>query len=594
MPSPAGTFSENISVYSNLLGANRRTGNLVAILRMIAFLVLVAGLYFFTRNSGIAWLSFFLAGMVLFLVLVRYSFRLKDRRLMLEKLILINTNEQGALNYLPGIFDDGKSFQSGHSYLADLDIFGAGSLYHLLNRATTSHGREWLANALKVSYYEKKDIESIQDSVRTMSGQVRQRQLITASGLVHQETEGNLRDVYSWLEMPSVLSSKKWIMVCRWLLPLLALGAAYYYLDSDHLFPLALCIGVNWLLTGYFLSYINRQHSLLSKKQQILDQYTAILRSFLQVDAGRSPLLIRLQAGSGEACRSISRLAKLTQFFDQRLNMLVSLIMNSFLLYDVQCTLELERWKGKNKSALPGWIHSVGNIECLNSLASFAYNHPDYVYPVVTDEFVQISARKLAHPLIPDPDRVANDVILGKEGRIHLITGSNMSGKTTFLRTVGVNMVLAQCGAPVCATEFIFRPMRILSSVRITDSLQEHTSYFMAELKRLLEIVSCLEEGFPALVLIDEILRGTNSEDKTLGSEKFIARLLEYPCLSLFATHDLTLGQLEEKYPDRVRNYCFESQIRDGELFFDYLLKKGIAKNRNASFLMEKMGITRK
>jgi len=171
------------------------------------------------------------------------------------------------------------------------------------------------------------------------------------------------------------------------------------------------------------------------------------------------------------------------------------------------------------------------------------------------------------------------------------VTGSNMSGKTTFLRTIGVNLLLAQCGAPVCAASFSFTPMQLLSSLRVSDSLQDHTSYFMAELKKLQQIIHRLQKGIPALVLIDEILRGTNSEDKTYGSEQFIRKLLQYHCLSLFATHDLTLGKLEEEKPDAVRNYCFESIIEDGELHFDYRLQRGIARNRNASFLMKKMEI---
>ncbi|HMH31448.1 MAG TPA: hypothetical protein VK543_00370, partial [Puia sp.] len=170
-------------------------------------------------------------------------------------------------------------------------------------------------------------------------------------------------------------------------------------------------------------------------------------------------------------------------------------------------------------------------------------------------------------------------------------TGSNMSGKTTFLRTIGVNLLLAQIGACVCAASFRFVPMSILSSIRISDSLQEHTSYFMAELKRLHQIVLELQKGKPALVLIDEILRGTNSEDKTHGSEQFIRKLLQYDCLVLFATHDLTLSKLEQAFPGTIANHCFESSIRQDELFFDYKLQTGVAKNKNASFLMKKMQI---
>jgi DNA mismatch repair ATPase MutS len=204
---------------------------------------------------------------------------------------------------------------------------------------------------------------------------------------------------------------------------------------------------------------------------------------------------------------------------------------------------------------------------------------------------LHITATQLSHPLIPAKQRVPNDFTIGNKEKLILVTGSNMSGKTTFLRTTGVNLLLAQCGAPVCAAAFSFTPMQLLTSLRVSDSLQEQTSYFMAELKKLQQIIHSLQDGGPALVLIDEILRGTNSEDKTYGSEQFIRKLLLYPCLSLFATHDLSLGKMEEEKAGLISNYCFESIIEDDELHFNYKLQQGVARNRNASFLMKKMEI---
>jgi DNA mismatch repair ATPase MutS len=233
----------------------------------------------------------------------------------------------------------------------------------------------------------------------------------------------------------------------------------------------------------------------------------------------------------------------------------------------------------------------VAEIECLNSFSTFRFNNPDYCFPSVSEGSLVIEAKQIAHPLIPEKERVPNDFAIGIKDRLQLITGSNMSGKTTFLRTIGVNLLLARCGAPVCAGYFCFSPMLILTSIRISDSLQEHTSYFMAELKRLKQIILSLQKDQTALVLVDEILRGTNSEDKTQGSRQFIRKLLQYHCVALFATHDLSLSVLENEYPGAVANYCFESIIKDNELDFDYTLQKGVAKNKNASFLMKKMEI---
>jgi DNA mismatch repair ATPase MutS len=309
------------------------------------------------------------------------------------------------------------------------------------------------------------------------------------------------------------------------------------------------------------------------------------------VQPGSSTVLTQLGQVATNAHDEIRRLSRLSQAFDQRLNKLVNVLLNAFFLYDLHLMISLERWKEENKNHLLKWITCVGDIEFFNSLASFAYNNQKYTYPVVLSGVAQIQAKGLAHPLLAAQERVANDFSIGVPSKLQLITGSNMSGKTTFLRTVGVNLILAQLGAPVCAERFCFAPMGILSSLRINDSLLERTSYFMAELKKLHSIVANLRPDTPHLVLIDEILRGTNSEDKTHGSEKFIAKLLEGNCLTLFATHDLNLSKMQAQFPGQVANYCFESNIVDGVLTFDYLLRPGIAKNKNASFLMASMGI---
>jgi DNA mismatch repair ATPase MutS len=396
------------------------------------------------------------------------------------------------------------------------------------------------------------------------------------------------------LNTPSELHLKKWPLVVRWILPVINLIALYYFIANDtgyYYLPILITGGCSWLVLAFFSKYINGQHVLISKKEQVLDQYKSILSVFNSIDAKFSALLKNLHVASEDAVHAIHSLARLSQAFDQRLNLVISLFGNTIFLYDLHTMVLLEKWKAKYKDHFARWIDCVGNIEYLNSLACFAYNNSNYVYPEVRTGKSVIETKQVAHPLIAEEKRIANDFILGENEQIQLITGSNMSGKTTFLRTIGVNLLLAQCGAPVCAASFLFTPMQLLSSIRISDSLQENTSYFMAELKRLHEIILELQTGKSALVLIDEILRGTNSEDKTHGSEQFIRKLLQYHCICLFATHDLTLGKLEQEMPMRVSNYCFESTIRDNELFFDYTLQKGIAKNKNASFLMKKMDI---
>jgi len=488
------------------------------------------------------------------------------------------------------------AFLDPDNYLDDLDIFGGSSLFHLLNRTTTLHGEAALAALLRNTTLAASDILAQQGAIRSLAAQADCRRLLTATGRLATGKAGDLRPLGDWLRIKPRLYQHKALRVLIGLLTLGNLAAILYFLSSNNYTLIVAGILVCRLLTGYFSKSVSREHQLISHQQAILEQYADILSVFSAVDAGSSAILQELQAQARVAHTAIRQLSRLASFFEQQHNLLVNAFLNSLIFYDLQCLIALERWKARYKEELPGWIEAVGSIECVNSLATFAFNNPEYVYPLPVaggeaERALFLEAKGLAHPLIPARRRVANDFTIGRGERLILVTGSNMSGKTTFLRTIGVNLLLAQCGAPVCATDFSFTPMQLLTSLRINDSLQEQTSYFMAELKKLQRIVRQLETGVPALVLIDEILRGTNSEDKTYGSEQFARKLTRYHCLSLFATHDLTLGQLEQELPGVIANYCFESVIEDGDLHFNYRLQRGIARNRNASFLMKKMDI---
>ena len=516
---------------------------------------------------------------------------MNDEKALLLKLLFINTNELDILSDQLNRFDNGQQFLSDESFGNDIDIFGQRSLFHLLNRTTTSHGTTQLATSLQNPLSAKPDIENYQQAISILSQQTGIRHLLTAYGLLHGEKEGNLHEIKTWLNTSNKLHKAGWISFIRWILPACNILALLYYWSTDNYIPLGLTIVASWFCIGLFIKYISAQHALLGKKQAILDQYASILKIFSGVRVGYSSLLPSLQEDSAKAYTAIQKLSRLSGLLDQRMNLVVNIFLNSFLVYDLQCLYALEEWKLKNKAFFDNWIDCVGTIESLNSLAGFAYNNPGFCIPAVIEEGLIIEGTALAHPLIPASERIANDIELGRTNKLALVTGSNMSGKTTFLRTVGINLLLAQCGAPICATTFSFTPMHLLTAIRISDSLQHHTSYFMAELKRLQNIIQYLHTGKPALVLVDEILRGTNSDDKSHGSEEFIKKIISFNCLTLFATHDLSLSILEKDFPGIVTNYCFESTILNDELYFDYKLGRGVAKNKNASFLMKKMDI---
>jgi DNA mismatch repair ATPase MutS len=591
MGSLSEVYDQKIQFYKKELQKIQQRLNLVVILRLFSFLGLAMSIYYWAKEYKPSMLLTTVLAIIIFLYLVKVYFKLKDKKALNEKLLFINENEKKMLEGEPNQFDNGTGFINHENYFDDLDIFGPSSLYHLLNSTTTGHGSTELATLLGNPLLEKDKIIRQQDAIKNLSTDLESRQLMMAHGLLNQEKGGDLYSILEWTKTAAQMQKRKWLQIIRWVLPLFTLAAFIYYLSTDNYLMLSLGIIANWVITGIFAGYINKQHTMIGEKEKILKRYADILNIFSHTKPGDSVLLQELNTTAKEAHHSIGKLSLLSSFFDQRLNFVANVLLNSFVLYDIQCILELEKWKASNQKGFEKYIDTVGKIECLNSLASFAYNHPSYCYPIVSEGIQYIEAKQLAHPLIAEKETVANDFSIGKSERLQLVTGSNMSGKTTFLRTVGINLLLAQCGSAVCATQFSFSPMKILSSIRVSDSLMEHTSYFMAELKKLQQIILQLETGNPALVLVDEILRGTNSEDKTHGSEQFIRKLLNYNCLTLFATHDLSLGELSKELPNKVNNYCFESLIQNGELHFDFKLQQGIAKNKNASFLMQKMGI---
>jgi predicted DNA-binding protein YlxM (UPF0122 family) len=560
-------------------------------LRLSAFLIAVLCFYFFFSLNETRLLPVGITAVLVFLGGLKKYANVAVEKTLTEKLIFINKNELAIHNGQLNQLDDGKTYDSGKNYFTDLDIFGPRSIFHLLNRTATDIGRDALAARLKKSITNKEHLEQTQQAIKELSNQVANRQLLMAKGLLYNNNQAETEQIKEWLKGEEKILTNKWLNVARWLLPAIAiLSLAYWILYGNYLFFLLVAF-VNLAHIGWYSKIIQQQHQWIGKKQKVLDQYADMLVCFSGFTIKESVVLKEIQGLSNRAAKEITSLSRISNFFDQRLNVLVFLALNSLLLYDVQCLFLLEKWKQTNKEQFPLWVTALGEIELLNSLATFAFNHPAYVLPEIVDGPPFIEAKNLAHPLIDEKERKGNDFAIGKRDKLHLITGSNMSGKTTFLRAVGVNLLLAQCGAPVCALKFLFSPVQLLSSIRINDSLQEHTSYFMAELQKLQQIVISATTGTASLVLIDEILRGTNSDDKTYGSAQFIKKISSTNSITLFATHDLSLGEIAKHSPGIISNFCFESLIQNGELHFDYRLRSGIAQNKNASFLMEKMGI---
>ncbi|VAW28652.1 MutS-related protein, family 1, partial [hydrothermal vent metagenome] len=299
-----------------------------------------------------------------------------------------------------------------------------------------------------------------------------------------------------------------------------------------------------------------------------------------------------LVEGEASAFKAVRQLSGISKAFDYRLNMFAGFFLNIFFMWDILQSLRLEIWKNQYGDRLSLWFEALAQVDELCSLAGFAFQHPEAVFPKVVPKDFRVQGKNLKHPFIDPAVCVGNPVNIDSWSRFHIITGANMAGKSTYLRTIGINYVLAMTGAPVLADSFVFTPVQLFTGIKTSDSLQDGESYFFAELKRLKEIIVRLENGEKLFIILDEILRGTNSKDKQKGSKSLLRQFVRLGASGLIATHDLALGDLAADFPENVINKRFEVEIEHDQLQFDYLLKEGVAQNLNATFLMKKMGIT--
>jgi DNA mismatch repair ATPase MutS len=265
--------------------------------------------------------------------------------------------------------------------------------------------------------------------------------------------------------------------------------------------------------------------------------------------------------------------------------------LNLLLLWNLNQALDLEKWKKQYATDVENWFHTLGIFETLNSLAVIHFNNPGWCFPTLHEQHFFIESAELGHPLIHENKRVNNFIKMENRGELMLVTGSNMAGKSTYLRSIGINTVLAMAGAPVCAASFRISPVQLISSMRIADNLAESTSTFYAELKKLKTVIDEVNAEKKVFILLDEILRGTNSLDRHAGSEALIKQLIKHNAAGIIATHDLALADLKEQYPANILNYHFDVQVNQEELYFDYILKPGVCTSLNASILMKKIGI---
>ena len=585
---PLQFYKQEKSILETELSKLKKRLYTISTLRLIVFFSTIAGIYFSLSNGFTVSVVAVLGFSTFALLLVINSKYQTEKQLLISK---ININ-QTEISVLKGDF---KNLKSGsefvdpqHFYSNDIDLFGKGSFFQYSNRTATKEGA--LAYASLLTENDIIQIEEKQKAVVELSEKKKWRQHFTAiAGLVNvrfsSQSISNYIKNYQTV-LPNYLKGLVTVFII----------VSVVLIGSVSLGFISFSIVVVWFFLGLFFSAsqlkkTNTIYNASGKAKETFKQYYQLL-SEIENQSFSSDLLRKsqqnLQSEKEKSSIIFQKFSRILDSFDQRNNIIIAVVGNALFLWDIQNAIKVEKWISNYKHTVESWFKVITFFDAQNTLANFAFNHPSFVMPKIKDNLSIIKATQLGHPLLNVDKRIDNDFVIEKE-QFFIVTGDNMAGKSTFLRTVSLTMVMSNIGLPVCAKSIEYNPIKLITSMRTSDSLADDESYFYSELKRLKFIVDKIDtEDY--FIILDEILKGTNSKDKAIGSKKFVEKLSNSKSTGIIATHDVSLCELQEEFKG-IENYFFDAQINNDELHFDYTLKKGVCKNMNASFLLKKMEI---
>ncbi len=587
------TYQSLLSAYSAKANSLNQQLRWFSLLRLLLFCGFIFLSYKSIQTGDRLFIFSTILVLMIFLLFIRLYDKLQSKAAFYKELAKLNNNEINFLNGQPSVYAGGMEYtDTHHPYSYDLDMFGDGGLFPYINRTSTTFGKEALAKSLL--HPDIKIIHARQEAIQELTTKLEFRQHLQAHGALLDTKEKELQQLTAWLNAKPGFTNKTvyWLLM---LFPVATIACLVYYFISEQdnmLNVFYYLFIVNLIIAGFFAKKISAHLSVSTSVTKILQQFAGQLQQ-IETQSFHSPLLQHLQqglkTGNLTASHSITKLASLFNYLETIINLVVSLLLNGLFLFHIHILYALEKWKQKNGQKILPWLKVLGEIEALNSFANLSFNNTTFCQPKI-NETETLVADNMGHPLIRSEKRINNSISFDKN-RFVILTGSNMSGKSTFLRTLGINLVLARAGSNVCANQFIFYPYSVYVSMRISDSLQDSESFFYAELKRLQGIIHQLQSGEKTFIILDEILRGTNSNDKHNGTIGLIRKLITDNACGIIATHDLTVSKLTEENNGYISNKCFESEIINDELIFDYKLKDGVCTKLSASFLMKKMGI---
>lgn len=603
-------FHENIKKYTAKALNLKKVLNRISLLRLLIFIISsTLVIYLFSSNKIPPVFIVLAISIVCFLVVVKHFNRIAFQIKHTEYLKRINESEvlRGECN-LEG-FDTGDKFiNPNHPYTSDLDIFGPHSIFQLVNRTSTESGMmllsEWLSKPAP-----NNEILDRQNAIKELSKKLDWRQDFQASGMHFQNKKSDYNKLLAWVELPvMLLKNRRIYTVVAIVLSLLSMLALYFAMDfvspnwSMYLFALVSVLFIN---NRIIKKLKNTADNIVETSQENINtckSYRALINK-IESESFEAKKLEQLQSllikSEYSAFEEINKLCKLLEFFQQRGVSKIKMpikgnafysLLNSFLLLDIYVIIGVEKWKSKNKAFLKSWAEVVSEFEVLNSFAGLSYSNPSYTFPEITEKNNYVHFEALGHPLLNSNKRVCNSFHSEGPGDVVMITGSNMGGKSTFLRTVGANLVLALAGAPCCALSGQVSNLKLYTSMRTQDNLREGVSSFYAELNRIEKMLKLIISSQNVFFLLDEMFKGTNSEDRHKGGFSLINQISKLNTSGIIATHDIELAKLAENKM-LATNYSFNSEIINDAMIFSYEIQSGICTDFNASELMERSGI---
>ena len=557
-------------------------------LRLMVFLSTIFSAYFFFETIKIM-IPIVVFGVVLFVYLLFRHLNLQDKSKLNKALIEINRIELKVLNRDYLSLNSGDEFiNPTHAFSYDIDLFGKGSFFQYCNRTVTNEGKVKLVETLT-----NNDISNIiekQHAIKELSEKPKWRQQFSAlASLV--KLEYSTKSIADWIHNYKSVFPKFILLLPKVfsIISLALITLVIMQIIAEQVLLIWFFVGLG--ISGAYLKKVGKLYDDASKAKDTFKQYYKLLNE-IETTKFTSKILKEkqqeIQTETQKASLIFSKFSKILDSFDQRNNLIIAVFGNAFFLRDLQLVYNVEKWIHNYNHNVENWFKVITFFDAQNSLANFAFNHPSYVFPQIDINKQIIFSKNLGHPLLKELKRVDNNFNIENK-QFFIVTGANMAGKSTFLRTVSLAIVMGNIGLPVCAQEFKYNPIKLITSMRTSDSLADDESYFFSELKRLKFIVEEIKNK-EYFIILDEILKGTNSTDKAIGSKKFVQKLVNSKSTGIIATHDLSLCEIENDLPE-VKNYFFDAEIINEELYFDYKLKEGICKNMNASFLLKKMEI---